>query len=596
MVLRVEKSLQQTIGIADTPVFAGYFNKKSSMDEWFDKCASWAQVAWMTDTNKCFDLPSKAFHSCSPFCFALKRSSLDSLTDPAKWHKRINVYFTKAIALLENVEDKLVAEAFRIALNDRNRLDAWLVSTEEYKSVKEGEYLILYLDLPLETYVVANRKYLKEKLFNTAEYNLPDSENPELLHGTSNWLNSFPMKKPFLMHQSATFDIAGRISSDEAQRLFDFSDLSRRKLFPNPLPIFVMAGERERAFKIFKDDAISGGDIRKGYLEIIEELAGPGMRDEVGNYYLVFRNPLGEVWDFDFVSRFDFNLNRDGSEWEVLDLFGTNEPMSLITVRDLMNRVLPPLFNNALVVRRKDKGWIYHWFDEINPAYTKTYNAFLLAMKYRKAFYDFIYKSQRQSVTGRAIEEILLTGTLDDIRLDKWEGKYSSESLNIRTKLNLLFSLHQYFSPQPNLRFMPENITQLRDHLERMAKGEAKIETDEQFAFAAGQVVARVFHESESADRSYRYLEPFLGQSKSERFRMAIGNFIKRYKHVEFPPRFRNVSADVLTRHVEGDLQKLLPVFLAGVFSKTQLYWEKKEKLDLTAPDIEPPEIASSNK
>lgn len=593
LVLGVEKTQQQASFIVDAPVFAGHFTKKSRLDNWFEKCAAWAQVAWMTDTNKCFDLPAKAFHSCSPFCFALKRSSLDSLTDSAEWQRRIGAYFTKAIALLENEEDKQVAESFRLALNDRNRVVTWLAGTEAYKAVKEGEYLVFYLDLSLETYAAANRKYLKEKLFNTSEYSLPDPEKPELLHGTSNWFNGFPMKKPFLLHQSATFDIAGRISSEEAQRLFDFSDLSRRKLFPNPLPLFIMADERERAFKIFKEDAASGGEKRKGYLEIIEELLKKGS-DEVGNYYLLFM-AFGEIRDFDFVSRFDLQLHRDGSAWEVHDLFGTKESMSLATVRDLMNHVLPPMFNNALVVRRKDKDWSYRWFDDIDPVYCKTHNAFLLAMKYRKAFYDFIYKSQRQSVTGRAIEEILLTGILDDIRLDKWEGKYNSEGLNIRTKLNLLFSLHQYFSPQPNLRFMPENITQLRDYLERMARGEAKIETDEQFAFAAGQVVARVFHESESSDRSYKYLEPFLGQSKSERFRMAIGNFIKRYKHVEFPPRFRNVSADVLTRHVEGDLQKLLPVFLAGVFSKTQLYWEKKEKSDPTAPDAEQSEIASTD-
>jgi len=592
LVLQVKRSPEE-VSIANEPVFAGVFTKKTAVEGEFKRCASWAQAAWMIATNKCFDLPSKAFHSASPFCFALKRSSLADLTDPAEWHRRISTYFTKAGALLEDDEEKKVAEAFRLALNDRNRFDHWLAGVEDYQKVKEGEYIVLYLDLPLETYVAANRKYLKENLFNTGAYNQPDPDQPEVLHGTSNWFNGFPTKKPFLMHQSATFDIAGRISSEEAQRLHEFSELSRRKLFPNPLPLFIMADEREnlpghaetvrkKAFKIFKDDVLTGNDKRKGYLETIEEL-WRDFPDQVGNYYLLMmgiENQKSVVKDFDFVSRFDLNLNSDGSPWEVYDLFGSKESMTLRTVTDLMTQVLPPMFNNALVVRRKEKEWIFHWFDEIDPAYTKTHNAYLLAMKYRKAFYDFIYKSQRQSVTGQAIVEVLLTGIVDDIRLDKWEGKYNSEGLNIRTKLNLLFSLHSYFSSPPNPRFMPENITQLRDSLESMAKGDAQIATDEQFAFAAGQVVARVFYESETADRSYKYLEPFLSQSNADQFRMAIGNFIKRYKHVEFPPRFRNVSADVLTCPVKGDLQKLLPVFLAGVFSKTQLYWEKKEKAD----------------
>lgn len=594
IVLRVEKTSEQA-GIADEAVFAGVFNKKTAVEGWFEKCAAWSQVAWMVDTNKCFDTPIKAIHSASPFCFALKRTNLEGgeqyLTNQAEKksqvYERIDGYFAKAVALLENEEEKRIAEAFRSALNDRDRLQSWLAKVESYPAVKDGEYVIFYLDLPLETYTAANRKYLKEKLFNTSDYNFPDTEQPDLLHGTSNWFNGFPLKKPFLLHQSATFDIAGRISSEEAQTLYDFSDLSRRKLFPNPLPLFIMANEREQAFKIFKEDAISGGEKRKGYLEIIEELwkKKPG---EVGNYYLIFMGVESQktvIKDFDFVSRFDFNLNANGTPWEVRDLFITNEPMSLVTVLDLMTRVLPPMFNNALVVRRKDKDWIYHWFDDMDPAYTKTHNAFLLAMKYRKAFYDFIYKSQRQSVTGYAIEEILITGILDDIRLDKWEGKYNTESLNIRTKLNLLFSLHAYFSTKPNPRFMPDNIIELRRHTDAVARGEAHLETDEQFAFAAGQVVDRISWTSKSGDKSFGYLEPFLAQTDSARLKLAIANFFKRYKHVNYSQRFQTVSAEVLAYPKNGNVRDLLPLFLAGVFSENLLVSDKKS--DSNAPENE---------
>jgi CRISPR-associated protein Csh1 len=247
--------------------------------------------------------------------------------------------------------------------------------------------------------------------------------------------------------------------------------------------------------------------------------------------------------------------------------------------------VLPPMFNNALVVRRKDKDWIFHWFDDMDPAYCKTHNAFLLAMKYRKAFYDFIYKSQRQSVSGRAIEEILLTGVLDDIRLDKWEGKYNSESLNIRTKLNLLFSLHSYFSTKPNPRFMPENIIQLRQHTDAVARGDAHLETDEQFAFAAGQVVDRISWTSKSGDKSFGYLEPFLAQADATRLKLAIANFFKRYKHVNYSQRFQTVSAEVLAYPKNGTTRDLLPLFLAGVFSENLLVSDKKA--DANAPEPE---------
>jgi len=31
-------------------------------------CAELAQVGWCVNTNKCFDLPAKGLHSCSPYC------------------------------------------------------------------------------------------------------------------------------------------------------------------------------------------------------------------------------------------------------------------------------------------------------------------------------------------------------------------------------------------------------------------------------------------------------------------------------------------------------------------------------------------------
>jgi CRISPR-associated protein Csh1 len=590
LVLKVEQDANQ-VSIADDPVFAGVFKKNTGVDSWFEKCAGWSQVAWMVDANKCFDTPSKAIHSASPFCFALKRTNLEGgdqylanqASNKSQVYDRVDSYFAKAFALLESEEEKQIADAFCRALSDRDRLHRWLESTKLYDSVKDGEYVIFYLDIPLESYLMANRKYLKENLFNTSKYNEPDPVQADLMHGTSNWFNGFPTKKPYLMHQSATFDIAGRITSDEAQALFDFSDLSSRKLFPNPLPLFVMADERERAFKLFKDDAVSGGDKRKGYLEILEELWRE-RTGELGNYYLLFI-ASGEIRDFDFVSRFDFNLSPDGSPWQVVDLFDTNENMALTTVVDLMTHVLPPMFNNALVVRRKDKDWIFHWFDDMNPAYTKTHNAFLLAMKYRKAFYDFIYKSQRQSVTGRAIEEILITGILDDIRLDKYEGKYNSENLNIRTKLNLLFSLHTYFSTKPNPRFMPDNIIELRRHIDAVARGEAHLETDEQFAFAAGQVVNRISWSSKSGDKSFGYLEPFLAQTDAARLKLAIANFFKRYKHVNYSQRFQSVSAEVLSYPKAGRVRDLLPLFLAGVFSESLLKSDKQS--DASVSEVE---------
>ncbi len=206
IVLQVEKMEEQTL-IADKVEYAVYSKKTKELSALHEKCAAWSQVAWMVDTNKCFDLPVKAIHSASPFCFALKRENLEGgekfaenqKTNKSQVYDRINAYFSKATALLDSDEEKNIADAFRLALNDRTKLQQWLNDSAFFHDVKDAEYVIFYLDLPLEKYAAANQKYVKEKLFNTGNYNVADEIDPELLHGTSNWLNGFPTKKPFLM-------------------------------------------------------------------------------------------------------------------------------------------------------------------------------------------------------------------------------------------------------------------------------------------------------------------------------------------------------------------------------------------------------------
>lgn len=588
IVLKVEQTEEQ-ITIAETPAFFALFNaKKSEMTPELMKCTQrwkYSTMLGTVDTFKVFDVPSKAIHTVSPFCIGLKRTNLEGGEQYALNHsqnksqvyERIDSYFAKAMPFTEEAQDQKIAEAFRIAFKNKSQIERWLQSTGVYNDVKDGDYVVFYLDIPTESYERVSKKFLKEKLFNTDKYNKPDQQDESLIHGTSNWLNGFPGKKVFLQHQSATFDIAGRISSREAELLSEFSEMSRRRLFPNPLPLFIFEEELDNSIKLYKDDAMNGAEQRKGYLDIIKELR-TDKAGELGNYYLLFQS-RGEIKDFDFVSKFEYNLELDGhTPWKIIDLFGTNQSIELYNVSDLISHVLPPIFNNALVVSRKDKDWIFRWFDDIDPAYCKTHNAFLMAMKYRKAFYDFIYKSQRQSVTGAAFEEIVLTGIRDDIRLDKYESGRNSEGFHLKTKLNILFSLHPHFSNNKNSIYMASKIESYREKLELIAEGQARIETDEEFAFAAGQVIYRIFSVSVTEDRSYSYLEPFLAQANENGLKNCITQFFKRYKHGNFSKRFALVFDDVMTYSLDGSYKHITPLLLAGVFSPNMLFKAKEEQ------------------
>ncbi|MDQ1089906.1 hypothetical protein [Siphonobacter sp. SORGH_AS_1065] len=591
IVLPLEESPEGDIRIADHFEYDLYRKKRpKSNEELLKKCAAWARAAWMVDTNKCLDLPGKKIHSASPFCLAYKFGSL--LTD-----LQLEVYFNKAGKFLQDEKISQQAQRFRRTLNSWEKIQQLLIQIPEVippedadkelktRALKEGEYIIFYLDIPLEVYQKPNATYLQDRLFNTNEYNTSVGEE---IFGTSAFFNGFSSKKPFLLHQTAPFTVAGRISAGDALQLHEFGELVSRNIFPRPLPIFIYNDEiQKHSFRLFKEEALKDPTQRKTHSQIITALY-KDHKDELGNYYLLYYQQ-GQIKDFDFVSRFEYHLHDlQGNAWTVTDWFGAGYAPVFDDVFKFQNSLLPVIFNNALVVRTKAKkgeegAFQLRFFDEIDPQYCKTDNTHLLVMKYRQAFYDFIYKSKRQAVTQAMFQDILLTGILDDLRLDRYENRQHSEDATIRRKLNVLFSLHFHFQPyQINPVFMPNQLTELRPFMAQLASGETTIDTDEQFAFAAGQVIYYIQAKSKSEDRSYARLEPFLQQTDSKQFQQAVVKLFDRYKHETYSASFREPMANVISYAPKQSLKSLMPLMLAGFFSKNFLFGEKPTTGDET--------------
>ena len=59
---------------------------------------------------------------------------------------------------------------------------------------------------------------------------------------------------------------------------------------------------------------------------------------------------------------------------------------------------------------------------------------------------------------------------------------------------------------------MASKLEEQRVFMVALSQGEAILENDEQYAFAAGQVIYYLLHKSKTADKSYKRLEPFLQQ------------------------------------------------------------------------------------
>lgn len=598
IVLSVLKTEAQT-KIAERPAFVGFYNSKKPMDtSGWPPCTDWWKSATLlgtVDTNKLFDNPSKAIHTVSPFCFAIKRTNLEggekfaeneSLNKP-QVYDRINAYFVNATKLLTNIEDHIITDAFRLALNDRTRFQRWLDESGYFEQLKGGDYVIFYLDLPIEKYDTANQKYLKDRLFTASEYTLSDPNNLEEFQGTSPWNVAFQTKKPFKTHQTSTFDIAGRVTSKEAQLILEFCDLSRRKLFPNPLPLFIYKDEITKSFKIFKQDVISGEERKKGYLELIGELQQE-FKKEVGNYYLLYMLK-GEIRDFEFVSRFEYQLKeKEQDHWQIFNLFK-------IKGRDSKTEIVYPKIRNVgdlqthvfwKILANKYRKWEGYFNDIEEKNFDKLPCTLLAFRKYRKAIYDLIYKSMKQSMSGQIFKEIMLAGIDDDLK--------QARAVSLMDKLNIWFSLNHHFDPSnANFKnfYMPNKFQELLSLTQSIAdsKEQVYLSDEVEFAFVAGQLIDYLLQQTEAAAPTHTMLEPFALKGTTTLLVQEIEKTFQRYGH-KLPRsgrgRFEKLMCALQAYNLEIEslkkqvaMKDIKSFMLAGYFAPS-VFFVKKQNAD----------------
>ncbi|MGB4414796.1 MAG: hypothetical protein WBI53_07925 [Paludibacter sp.] len=612
MKLFVSETGETSIDISDFEYEQYSKKQKDEISDFLSQCKLLQQNAWCIDTNKCFDLPTKAIHTCSPFAVAFKREHLEggakfkgNIGKKKQIYERFGIYFTNAFDLFANKEDtekyvlfkhffthntfttilQRIEEEYKIKriqfeeeivqIKERlkgctdknqkeelkNQIDLNEQELLKVKPLDDSDYILFYLDVPLELYQKVHERYLGEKLFVVDKYNTLPDENG-IVFGASNFMNGLNGNMPFLMHQTAPFDIGGRISNIDAKTLYDLQNIFPNKTLPNPLPVFIYKEEMQRkVIGIFKES-----EFRFGYKEIIQKLVKDNSED-IGNYYLLFwqNTKDGIVFkDFDFVTTFEYSVLKDES-LTILNLFEIKEKGGkenkhypvINNIFEFEQQIMKPFVQSKYL--RVD------YFGDLNKDdYAKLDLTFSSFSKYRKAIYDYVYKSQRNTIDGHIFDEMVFNAITDDIK--------NNNDYGIREKLNIWYSLYEYFNTNNKIN-MVNKLKDYQDFVAAIVADEPLADiTDEKFAFAAGQVIKYILSKSKSADNSYNLLEPYLQQSKCVEFKRAIANDFGRYKHENFSKNFERVAAFVLSYETDVNLKHLLPQILSGAFSKNQLF------------------------
>lgn len=591
------------------------------------KCTRMQQSAWyILELEKGFDVPAKAIHSSSPFCVGFKRTYLKGGTKfeenkgKSQVYDRFEKYFDKALSYLSANERKERYDAFKaffvktehpqaefervldnifseqakqkeeiiekikqlkkgnITESNKVQIKYLEKEVEVYEPLGNDEYIIFYLNEDLAVYKAFQEVLEQEKLFNYPQKHNIKKEGE--IYGVSTFFHSHNADMPFLINRTAPFDIPSRVSLNEARQLATFRKIlgNNQKLLPNPLPIFILRPELNKK----QVELYNGQEGLLGYEQIIS-LLWETHKSDFGNYYLIFWQKSGHELifnDVDYVASFDYQLkDSNNTPWLVEDLFSVEENKQGYKVKNLFEfqfKILTVIFNNSLI-KKKGEGYIYKYFGELKKEHCSSSQNYHLILNYRKAFYDFVYKSQKHLITHKIFNEVILTNILSDIRIDKFNHtkRIHSSSIAIRKKLNIWFSLYEHFNGTFKQQSMINQLKNNREFMTQYLNGDINEEesSEENYAFAVGQLAYYLMSKSKSEDESYRRLERHFQQNKLKDFIDILKDDFIRYKHQNYTKKFRKVASWVFTNCPQDEnLDKHIFQILGGIFSQNHLF------------------------
>lgn len=516
--------------------------------------------------NKGLDIPAKKIHSSSPFIIWFKKENIIDEDKRDNLKQRFSNYFKNT---KEYFEEKDFDQIDKIQSFCENNLLFFLDKEKLINEIKDSNYIKIYFDSNFELIKKGYENYLGSKLFNKEDYNLNGSE-----FGLSGFLNGDNIKKAFLMHKTTHFNVNNHISRKEAYNLYLFERLIKNKpisKLPNPLPIFIDQEElNTRVIELYNREGILN------FHNIIHRILDEHKKD-LTNYYLIFWSKKDglTIYDVDFVPRFRFKLD----DFEITNLFEVKNSFEgpIKNVFQFELGIVQNLFNNVLIQKTKDDKVNFRYFDDIeyNAKYM-TQTTHLNVLRYRKSFYDYIYKSKINAITKTIFNDLLISTILDDIKHDEIKNNFHTKDRNIKEKLNIYFSLNKNFGGED----MASKIPILRDKLKNLLENsEAHIETDEEFAFDAGQLIYYIIYQSEAANKTHALLEPYITKNDPQLFKITITRGIDQYKH-KLPygtKRFQKLASEILGWDCSTKIKDLLPILLAGYFSNSLLFESSKQ-------------------
>lgn len=518
--------------------------------------------------NKCFNSTEKIFiQTASPFALGFKKEAIEGkiITDRPKLQKAVESYFKRASDFVksEYQQHRDWLEKFQNFCTG-GMLD-WIRSQDIYERAPDKAVIRIFYAAPsFEDFKIVYDAYLNANALFDAD--------PETEMGVSELMSKFTNQKVFMAHKSAPFEVNFQVPTNVAKTIWQFFQLRKRAL-PNPLPVFIDKKELNGEMV-----AIMNEDRSISYSQMLKRLFEDVPKGDLGSYYLLFF-VKGSIADLDFVPAFRYHL--DGMQITEVIPLGGKMAGKIDNVFEFERRIANKIFDGQLIM--ESKKWL-KYFDSIeyDPNYI-SHNTYNQLLKYRKGFYDYIYKSKQEAIHHHAFQDIMSRSILDFIHRDAGKDSKNDNEYAIKEKLNIWFSLYDYFnSSKSNQSDMINKTQNMAARMQEVVKegGEEAFRSEDEFAFASGQLIRFLLSKSESGNRSHALLEPFLQKTEPGLFKLAIARAFDTYKHAfKFYGGSKRYEFDKIMSLVMGyepkpdtNMKEHLPLILAGYFSKTVFY------------------------
>lgn len=505
---------------------------------------------------------NKKIHSSVPYIIWFKKEKF------SKAKERIEEFYKSADKYVQKSDKEIVNKIRDFTLE---KLFGKICEDFNYAHIKDTEYVKVYFNVSFEKIKMVQDNYLQKKIFVKDDFNI-STENQEVL-GLSGFINGANVKKKFMQHQTSNYLVNNRITKSQAINLFKFEKLlkSKPRKLPNPLPIFIEKEELNNdIIRLFGREGV------KNYHDIIKQMFENHYND-LSNYYLINWKIIGKdivIYDIDFVSTFKYKIE---------DLVLKN----LMQLPDISDMQIKNIFQFELkVVNKIFDSKFMDYFGELDAKYfSNRMTTYQNLLTNRKNFYDFIYKSKREAVSGLIFYQIVVAEILAEIKRNDDFNK----DWRIKEKLNILFSINEFFD-KTNKNFgginMASQIPEFQNMMRKLFADENNhIQSDNDFAFASGQLIYCILKESKSSNKSHALLEPFISKNDPKLFNEVIIRSISQYKHAfewygEYGKgRFEKLASEILGYSCETNIIKLLPIILAGYFSQSMIFESKKNNI-----------------